>query len=142
VGGLGDDDLYGRGGRDILIGGSGNTASTSRDLLSGGDGEDMLFGGFTTYDNRPDVLRLIAAEWGRSDLGYADRLDHITGATTGGLNGNFRMRPRVTSDDFRRDILRGEEGRDVFFYTPPTTPTATAIDQLPDREKNERQIEQ
>ena len=141
-GGLGDDELYGKGGRDVILGGSGNTASTARDLLSGGDGEDILVGGTTVYDTRRDVLRRIADEWNRSDLGYADRIDHITGETDGGLNDNFRLRAKETNDDFRRDVLRGEAGRDVFFYTKSTSGTSTLIDVLVDAEDNERQIEQ
>jgi cyclophilin family peptidyl-prolyl cis-trans isomerase len=142
-GGLGDDTLKGGGGRDILLGGSANTTQTSRDLLVGGDGEDILVGGTTMYDRNPKAMRRIGDEWNRTDLTYAERIDHITGATTGGLNGSARLRQGIiTFDDVRQDVLRGKGGRDLFFYSRPTSPTATGIDILPDREKNERLIEQ
>ena len=141
-GGNGSDTLFGGAGRDVMFGGSGT------DTLIGGDGDDLLFAGIpgsgttfaniVSYDVNPTALRRISDEWNRTDLGYADRIDHITGATEGGLNGDFRLRDKNTTEDNVRDVLRGDEGREVFFYGKPTN--VDNQDVLKDRQKNERRI--
>jgi cyclophilin family peptidyl-prolyl cis-trans isomerase len=148
-GGAGDDDLYGRGGRDFLLGGNTGAVQGSHDLLKGGDGEDMLVGGRSVYDTRRDVLRRIADEWNRADVAYSLRVDHILGESDGGLNGNFRLRPdklingtstREIGNDFGRDVLHGEGGRDFFFYFTTESSTSTTHDSIVDHEDGERRI--
>ena len=141
-GGNGNDTLFGGAGRDVMFGGAGT------DTLISGDGDDLVFAGIpgfgtsfaniVTYDVNPTALRRISDEWSRTDLGYADRIDHITGATDGGFNGDFRLRDKNTTEDNNRDVLRGDDGRDVFFYGKPTT--VANQDVLKDRQKNERRI--
>jgi Ca2+-binding RTX toxin-like protein len=134
--------MNGGAGRDVLMGGSGT------DSLVGGAGEDLLFAprtGFTnssnvfvSYDNDPRALRRIHDEWNRSDVGYSERFDHITGATTGGLNGSIRLRDKATADDGLRDVLRGDADRDIFFYSRPTAEANQ--DDLRDRADDERRV--
>lgn len=67
-GGLGDDDVKGGGGHDILLGGAGNDklyGGDGRDLIIGGTGADRLYGdahddilvaGFTAFDEEFNAL--------------------------------------------------------------------------------------
>ena len=117
LGGDGDDSLSSGNGRDILIGGAG------QDTLSGGNGDDLLIAGSTSYDARTPanlqaLLCAIQPEWLRTDITYAARISHLTGATPGGLNGaNFLKASgagQTVFDDSSRDTLSGANGSDWF----------------------------
>src|SRR5205814_5426276 len=82
VGGNGADNLSSGNGRDILIGGAGQEST-----MVGGNGDDILIAGATGYDTNATALSAIAKEWLRSDITYQARISHLTGATSGGLNG-------------------------------------------------------
>src|SRR5262249_41087521 len=105
VGGPGDDVLIGGKGRDVLIGGDG------LDVLIGSAGEDVLIGGRTAYDLVPTALAAIRAEWNRTDLGYADRVDHLLHG--GGLAPILDA--STVFDDGAADILGGGKELDLFF---------------------------
>jgi cyclophilin family peptidyl-prolyl cis-trans isomerase len=152
AGGTGNDTLVGEAGNDVIFDGGAadpGVSATAVDIIQAGDGEDLIFSGTTrdvrklgvvvVYDNDPASLRAISAEWTRSDISYADRLDHLTGKTTGGLNGRVVLSDENVSDDFRRDQINGEGGRDAFFYGN-NTQVAGIADVLKDREKGERGI--
>src|SRR5262249_23535620 len=79
-GGGGDDILPGEAGDDTLIGGSGRDlliGGTGQDRLIGNADDDILIGGFTDFDTQPAALAAVMAEWARTDLTYAQRIDHL-----------------------------------------------------------------
>jgi Ca2+-binding RTX toxin-like protein len=111
VGNAGNDTAFGTDGRDILIGGLGG------DLLDGGNDDDILIGARTSYDANVSALLAIAQEWTRTDVSYAGRRDHISGALAGGLNGTFVLNATTVFDDTRTiDTLWGRGGTDFFIY--------------------------
>ena len=76
-GGGGDDRLQGGTGRDLLFGGFG------MDSLDGKGGGDVLVGGRYLLEDDISALDALSAEWWRTDLGYAGRIDHLLGTTLG-----------------------------------------------------------
>jgi Ca2+-binding RTX toxin-like protein len=108
IGGGGNDTVNGGAGRDILIGGTG------ADSLSGGTGDDILIGGTTPYDSDKLALLALMQEWGRTDLSYSARLDHLTGKTTGGLNQPYLLNSKTVVDDKSVNTLVGGDGQDWF----------------------------
>jgi Ca2+-binding RTX toxin-like protein len=109
IGNGGDDSLVGNDGRDLLIGGLG------ADMVDGGNGDDILVGGTTAHDNQKARLIALMAEWSRTDLTYSARMDHLTGAVGGGLNGVFLLNASTLFDDNQAiDNLFGRAGTDWF----------------------------
>ena len=47
-----------------------------------------------------------------SSHGPEATLDHLMGATTGGLNGNFKLTPSTVADDADADSLSGNDSLD------------------------------
>lgn len=121
-GGDDDDTITGNGGNDLILGGSGNDTLTGRGVLVGGLGSDILrgagsilIGGTTTYDGGPN-LSAVHELWGRTDLTYTQRVDHLR---LGGLNGTFPLTPAVIVDDATEDRLYGSRtSLDWFFNSP------------------------
>lgn len=120
-GGAGDDVIVGSSGEDLLVGGSG------RDLLIGGTGadrivgdpdDDILIGGATSFDAQQAALCAIMDEW-TSQRTYAERTSNLTGATTGGANGQYYLNAGATNttvfDDAAADVMTGSSGQDWFF---------------------------
>jgi hypothetical protein len=110
VGGLGNDTITGNDGRDILVGGQ------ASDALFGGNGEDILVGTIA-YDTNPIALSALSAEW-TSNTPRQDRINHISGATPGGLNGTFVLTVGTggtISDDSAKDTYTGGNDLDWFF---------------------------
>jgi Ca2+-binding RTX toxin-like protein len=116
IGGSGDDTLDGGDDRDILIGGVG------ADTLKGGVGDDILIAGSTGYDeastSNQAALCGFQAEWLRTDVGYAVRMAHLSGASSGGLNGPNLLKAtapgQTVFDDSSKDKLKGEDDQDWF----------------------------
>jgi Ca2+-binding RTX toxin-like protein len=117
LGGDGTDTLSSGNGRDILIGGTGP------DTLNGGNGDDILIAGSSSYDARTPanlqaLLCAIGREWQRSDVAYQTRINHLTGATPGGLNGTSYLKAgapgQTVFDDTSQDRLTGANGGDWF----------------------------
>jgi Ca2+-binding RTX toxin-like protein len=108
VGRAGNDTLLGGAGCDVLLGGAG------RDSLRGSAGDDLLVGGLTAFDTDPTAVRAIAAEWGRKDSDYADRVRHLDGSAVGGLNGPYFLAAPTVGADAAADRLVGALGRDWF----------------------------
>jgi FG-GAP-like repeat/RTX calcium-binding nonapeptide repeat (4 copies) len=108
VGGAGNDALSGGSGNDILIGGLGS------DLLHGNGGDDILIGGTTSYDTNLAALCAVSREWGRSDVSYSGRINHLKGGA-GGLNGSYVLTTATVFDDGVTDNLYGDTGSDWFF---------------------------
>ena len=120
-GGIGNDTITGKKGVDALFGEAGNDTITGTGILVGGDdvdtlnavgprnlmigglagdtlnaatgatsSGDLMIGSWTDHDNNLPALQAIRAEW--ASAGTLDqRIDHITGRVSGGLNGSFRM---------------------------------------------------
>src|SRR5262249_43655603 len=108
LGGAGNDSLAGGSGRDLLIGGLGS------DRLHGGGGDDILIGGTTSFDDNLSALSAIMAEWGRTDLAYQNRINHLNGTVPGGLNGAIDLNSATVLDDAAIDQLWGDSGQDWF----------------------------
>ncbi len=127
LGGADDDTLFGGAGRGLLIGGLG------ADILRAGGGDDILIGGTTVHDQNLAALAALRAEWSRTDTNYQARIGHMTGSTSGGLNGAYLLNAITVLDDAAVDQLFGESGADWFFYKP----TGSQTDVLGDRKNNE-----
>ena len=134
LGGAGADTLVSGGGFDLLIGGSGE------DLLRGTGqrvsrrtipGKEILAGGPTSYSDEStgatDTAALLAilAEWTRTDQTYAQRVDHLSGNVSGGLNGAHVLNATTVLADSEVDQLFGSSGTDWFLASP--------FDMLPDK---------
>jgi Ca2+-binding RTX toxin-like protein len=125
VGGSGNDTLTGGPGRSLLIGGLGN------DTITGGGDDDIVIGGYTTFDANAAALTALLNEWKRTDLTYQDRIDHLTGAVGGGLNGTNYLKSTTVNDDGVADTLLGGAGLDWFW-------AKLGQDSLPDLQGGER----
>jgi RTX calcium-binding nonapeptide repeat (4 copies) len=126
--GTGSSILQGGGGNDILIGGPGNDiliAGQGRDLLiggtghdveCGGSGQDIVIGGTTNFDANDAALLAIMKEWTRQDEDYNTRVAHVTGTSSGGLNGAYVLNATTVHDDGMTDLLIGGPGKDLLFH--------------------------
>jgi Ca2+-binding RTX toxin-like protein len=84
------------------------------DQLTAGSGDAILIAGTTSFDLA--ALEAILAEWARTDESYSQRISHIHGFTTGGLNGSNYLRPgTVQVDSSGSDTLTGGGGADWFW---------------------------
>jgi hypothetical protein len=128
VGGAGNDTLLGGSGNDILIGGLGN------DVLHGNGGNDILIGGTASYDTNLSALCAVLREWGRTDVSYSTRVNHLKGGA-GGLNGSFVLTTATVFDDGVTDTLYGDAGSDWFFARVPGN--APQKDRVQDRASGE-----
>jgi hypothetical protein len=62
------------------------------------------------------ALGAVMAEWTRTNLGYEDRIAHLTGAVGGGLNGTVLLTSSTVFGDMGSvDTLWGRGGLDWFF---------------------------
>jgi hypothetical protein len=100
---LGDDDLAGGDGRDILTGGYGADAPAGDDIVMAGP-----------LDLTQAGLRAVAAEWSRTDRDYQRRVD--AWRQGGGLNGSVVLTaPSIVRNDTSADTLTGGADRDWFW---------------------------
>ena len=107
LGGDGNDWLLGNAARNLLIGGLG------RDVLLAGRGQDILIGGTTDHDQNPAALVAIMQEWGRTDVEYDVRVEHLLGG--GGLNGSTLLNRDTVHNDVASDLLLSGSGLDLYF---------------------------
>lgn len=121
-GGAGDDILLGEAGDDTILGGSGRDlmiGGTGRDRLIGNADDDILIGGFTDFDAESAALAAIMEEWGRTDLTYALRIDHLqTGGGFNSLDGGasfIKLNALTVHDDDAVDVFTGSAAQDWFF---------------------------
>lgn len=136
-GGAGDDSLFGNTGRDNLIGGNGNnylsggddndtlTGGTGRDVMVGGlgsdslngsTGEDLLIGGQVAFD-LVFTFQFALNEWFSPTTSYFDRIDHLEGTLSGGLNGSAVINSTTATNDGSIDTLVGGLGNDYFVHS-------------------------
>jgi Ca2+-binding RTX toxin-like protein len=99
--------LSGSRGRDLLIAGPGGGR------LDGGEGEDILVGGITAYDSNPAALTAIMAEWARTDLPCAARVDHLLYG--GGLNGSSLLNLSTFTSNGSQNTVIGAAELDLFY---------------------------
>lgn len=111
VGGDGHDRLIGRRGRNILIGGTG------RDRLFSFGSQDLIITGRTLYDDDPDRLTLLNAEWA-SSRSRDERIDHLRNGTGPILNnaGVWLRRADTVFDDSDRDRIFGDDELDWLLF--------------------------
>jgi phospholipase C len=108
VGGAGSDTLIGGSTASILIG------SQGADHLRAGSAGDLLIAGPTSFDANLKALKGLSAEWSSAGT-YQERIDALTGAAAGGLNGSYVLSSSTLSDDNSPDDLKGGLGRDWYF---------------------------
>jgi Ca2+-binding RTX toxin-like protein len=115
-GGGGNDTIVGGGGNDILIGGQGaanlSAAGSGRSILIGGKStvaqtltgsaqDDILIGGYTSYDSyslaHDQALMALLAEWTSADS-EATRESKITSGVGPGAKDKFKLLATVFSD--------------------------------------------
>jgi hypothetical protein len=121
--GNGGNVLNGGTGRNLLI--AGETAST----LVGNSGEDILVGGTTNYDTSVPALEALMAEWTRTDLPYAVRVQDLL--TGGGFNGSTLLNVAEFHSNGGNNTLTGAAGLDLFYGLLPSdssTPDKTDWD--------------
>ena len=138
-GGTGLDKITGGGGRDLILGGEGAdalygvggndtlTASGSRSILIGGSSldslkagssGDLLIGGTTDFDTDTSALTALRAEWAATTP-VLSRIDHLSGAVSGGLNGgNLLIRGSTVHDDSVVDTFTNSFADDWLFTNP------------------------
>src|SRR5262249_62004501 len=91
------------------------------DVLRGG-GDDLLVGGTTAYDSDQISLALLRLELIRTDADYLTRIDHLSGSSPGGLNGNAVLNAQTVHEDGAADDLWGEAGQDWFVLAGGANP--------------------
>jgi Ca2+-binding RTX toxin-like protein len=123
MGGAGDDTLMGGSGAALLIGGLGS------DTLNGDPGSNIMIGGTTDFDANDAALAAIMNEWTRTDETYQQRVNNITGATSGGVNGSYFLNSSTVHDDHTADKLQGGAGLDLFFLSLLDKATGTHSDE-------------
>ncbi len=121
VGGGGDDKLNAGSGRNVLIGGAG------QDNLKGASADDILIGGATLYDESPEELLAILAEWSSTARPAAKRVSNLTQGIAGPKGRTINLaRNSGVIDDSAADTLYGGPasdwylsfGQDIFVDTP------------------------
>jgi hypothetical protein len=85
----------------------------ARATLVGGSDQDILVGGTTDYDTRRSALNALMAEWSRTGLPYAARVNHLLHG--GGLNGAILLNGSTAHSNGGGNTLTGEAGLDLFY---------------------------
>jgi hypothetical protein len=109
--------LVGNGG--VLRGGNGRrnllVAGPAGATLIGGDGEDVLIGGTTAYDQQTSsaALTVVMNEWTRTDLSYASRVARLRQG-----RGIPPLAATTVTANSAGNLLQGGAGLDLFFASP------------------------
>jgi hypothetical protein len=121
-------NVIGGTGHTVLVGaGTGNTltaiggyslliAGPGPGTLTGATGNTILVGGSTAYDTNPTALAALMAEWARTDVAYATRVNHLLYG--GGLNGSTVLNPTTFTLNAGGNTLMGNArtaGPDLFY---------------------------
>lgn len=102
----GNDFVMGGAGRDVVIGGSGS------DRLFGNRGQDLMISGRTIYDDDPQALGKVLAEWTSARSVQQRRENLLTGG--GPLLDGVRLIPGETVlNEVEKDVVNS--GREVDF---------------------------
>jgi predicted outer membrane repeat protein len=105
-----ETSLTGGTGRNLLIAGPKAAAAPA---LVGKANQDILVGGSTDYDLNVSALNAIMAEWARTDIGYAARVNHLLHG--GGLNGATLLNSSTFHGNGGGNVLTGAAGLDLFY---------------------------
>jgi hypothetical protein len=119
-GAAGNDILVGNGTGNRLTGGQGRNlliAGPGAGTLVGGPDSDVLIGGATPYDTNIAALDAVMAEWGRTDLSYNARVQHLLSG--GGLNGGVVLNAANVRFNAGGNTLDGGPGPDLFYGQLP-----------------------
>ena len=126
TGGPGGSILVGFGANNQVTGGAGRSnlliGGTGADTLTSGGSGDILIGGSTSYDTNTAALAAILAEWDNTAAEtYQQRINHITGAVSGGLNGSYDLNSSTVHHASSAVTLVGGTGTafDWFFALQP-----------------------
>lgn len=128
AGSQGNDILVGNGG-NLLTGGGGRNlllAGSKPSTLVGNSGDDILVGGTTSYDTNIQALDPLMAEWARTDLPYAARVQHVLAG--GGLNGTTLLNVAAFHSNGGGNTMTGNAGLDLYYGLLPkdsSTPDKT-----------------
>ena len=112
-----------------------------RVVVLAGNGDDLLIGGWTSFDENVTAVDLVRAAWSHPSAGsYETRVTHLregTGLILAGTGVKLAAAgsDRTVFDDGQMDILKGDQGRDWFFADLGSPPTND--DRLTDRIWNE-----
>ncbi|GGA09351.1 M10 family metallopeptidase C-terminal domain-containing protein [Neptunicoccus cionae] len=144
TGDLRGNEIYGRGGADVLLGLNGKdalfgnggddnlSAGKGNDLLRGGGGRDELSGG-----KGADVLR---GEKGRDMLLGNGGADLLVGGTGGDkLQGGLGK--DVLIGGLGRDVMSGGKGADIFAFKDIADTTTSAVDKITDFGRGQDRID-
>jgi hypothetical protein len=125
--GNGNDRINGGGGQTVIVGGSGNNkimggagptiviGGSGHEKLKTGSGAALLIAGTTKFDANVEALRVLEAEWSRTDETFAQKVAHLTGGATGGLNvipnttQNIILDSTTVQSDGRKDVIVRDE---------------------------------
>jgi hypothetical protein len=116
IGGSGNAILVGDGSGNTLTGGKGRNlliAGPGPATLIGGGDQDILVGGTTAYDAKVAALNALMAEWSRTALPYATRVNHLLHG--GGLNGATLLNGSTFHANGGSNTLTGGAGLDLFY---------------------------
>lgn len=97
--------------------------------MSSQNGNDILVAGSTAYDawttTNQQALCGIGREWLRTDIIYQAKIDHLSGASAGGLNGAICLKAaspgQTVFHDASLDGLIGGNGSDWFLLNSTGT---------------------
>jgi hypothetical protein len=133
TGSNGNNLIVGSSSPGVLTGGTGRNiiiAHTGADTITGGGGvnmENILIGGYTTYDSNRTALDAIFNEWTSSDS-LTTRMNDLSGKRLSGLdlNGSNTLNPFATTNppqtvfsNGAADQLFDGAGMSWFFFRPP-----------------------
>ena len=86
--------------------------------LVGGNRDDLLIAGKTSYDDNDEALLALLNEWA-SDTDYDQRVDNVRNGAGSLAGTGIRLESGVTvMDDDDEDVLTGSSGQDWFFFDP------------------------
>ena len=102
MGGVGNDTLWGGNGKGLLIGGAGS------DSLMSATGDNALIGGITAYDANDAALMTVLNTWSTTPV--ASRVSKLA-------SGSYPLTAQTVFDDKAVDSLFGGSGNDLFFQS-------------------------
>jgi Ca2+-binding RTX toxin-like protein len=117
-GGDGNDALVGLDGNDSIDGGNGDDillGMSGADTIFGGAGSDLIIGGIVN-DDPEGMVDGIVGEWWSGDT-YGNRVGHVTGSLSGGVNPLPFVVNSTVFDDGEVDQVFGNADEDLFYIT-------------------------
>jgi Ca2+-binding RTX toxin-like protein len=119
-----DSELRGGAGSDLIIAGAG------AGNVTGNAGSDLLIDSSVTHESSLPALQAILSEWS-SSTAYLTRIDHLTGAVAGGLNGSTLLTTTTVTGSGSSSAFLGGSEQDWSWHNSMTSPA------MSDREPGE-----